>query len=408
MNSKHIFVFFSITVIMGCATEPKKRIWDEPHTSISFEYLSDGTNYRRNPHRSSNVTYRLLPMDGGAFDLKTIKVGKEFKRILKASGMDESDNPDMIVFFSFKYDGVSSKEQSIPYAIKGQTGISSATTTGTVIGGNVHMRTTVIPTYGTTGYGEHKYTTYSDTYTISMVALDAVGYKTGKPKQLWTVTAASSGTLLNEELNLKALLMSIKDNIGGSRDHSSKSKFLTKEQIVNPAPYNDLDVDGITEGANATIKQLNATAALHAPQPYSNKNINQELIKKINNWNVFCQKKDGEITGCGMTDAGITIFIERKNYDSSILIGSNESLSPGSDVCLELDGNNTCLKVGAREPNTPDVGYKVFKGDLFWKLEKAQLVKVAYLSDKEKNSRIENIDMSHYSDALETLRRSLP
>lgn len=387
--------------LAGCASQPTNEKSDESYTSISIEYLSNGTSYRKR-----NLTYKLLPMKGGEFDLKLIKVGKEFKRILKASGIEESSNPDIIVFFDFGSGGITSNEHSIPYAIKGQTGVASSTTTGTIIGGNISMRTTVTPTYGTTGYGEYKYKTYTTSYHLSMMAVNATDFKKGDPKQLWVVTAASAGPLFDEDLNLKAMLMAIKDHIGGYQDVSYASR-MTRGTIVNPPPHMELDVDGVTERSNLQLRKINDLLDLHKPQPYSKSNQNQEIIKKVNNWDVFCQKKDDKIIGCGMTDSGMTVFIEKKGYTATILVGRHELLSAGSEVCLELDADIACLKIEGQITDRSLPKYKAFGGDLFWRLEKTKQVKVSYAYDKG-TTHVDNVNMIYYLDALDILRRSLP
>jgi hypothetical protein len=390
-------------IVSGCASEPPIKKTYETSTIISINYLSNGTNYR-----NSKITYKLLPIEGGEFELRQLKVGKEFKRILKASGMEESDNPDIIVFFNFRSGGITEKEHSVPYAIRGQTGVASTTTTGTIIGGNINMRTTVIPTYGTTGYGEYKYKTYTDSYSLSMMAVDPDSLKKGNPKQLWWVFAASTGQIFGEELNLKALLMTVKDHIGSPRD-TSHSTSMTRGEILNPSPDMELDVDGVAV-------RKNQSTDLFSPQPYSISNKNQELKKVVNNWNIYCQKLDGKymgvkldgsIIGCGMTDnTGVTVFIQAKGYVGTILVGGKDLLLAGSDVCVEHDADITCLKVEDRKVNHSPSKHKTFSDDLFWKLEKAKQVKITYTSDKETISK--NIDMSNYSDALDSVRRSLP
>lgn len=81
-------------LLLGC-TSATRNVSEptETVTSISLEYLSNGTNYR-----NTNLTYKLVPMKGSEFDLRLIKIGKEIKRVLKTSGVEESNNPDIIVF----------------------------------------------------------------------------------------------------------------------------------------------------------------------------------------------------------------------------------------------------------------------------------------------------------------------
>lgn len=217
--------------VAGCTSQ---SIRDKPTAadyiaSTKLNYLSNGTNYTQ-----GNFTYMLLPMKGSESELKNIKTGKEIKKFLKASGMEESNNPDMIIFFDFGGGEVTSIERSIPYAIKGQTGISSATTTGAIYsGGNINLRTTVTPTYGTIGYGENKYTTHLDSHHLALLAIDANIPAKGDPTQLWLANVGSSGSLFDEDLSLRVMLMASKHYIGKEKDASSLRSW-TRDQIVNP------------------------------------------------------------------------------------------------------------------------------------------------------------------------------
>lgn len=398
-----LLVIFFVS-LAGCASQSTSDKNDAANilTSVGIQYLSNGTDYRK-----SNLTYKLLPINGSEFDLKLIKTGNEIKRILRTAGMEESSNPDVIVYFDFGSGEIKPIEHSIPYAIRGQTGVASTTTTGTIYGSNISLSTRVNPTYGVIGYGEHKYTTYIDSYHLSLLAIDVSSLKKGEPKQLWMAVAASSGKLFNESLSLKAMLMNIKDFIGRGNDVSF-SVHMKKEEITNPSHEMQLEVDQVTERSNLYLKQINDSYEINQPQPYSQSNQNQQAIKKIGNWVVFCQRKDGKTNGCGMTDNGITIFIEEKSHAATILVGGHEFLASGSDVCLEVDNEITCLEVEDKKDDRSPPKYKVFRDALFWKLEKAKHVMVSYTFDQEKVINTNNIDMSHYSGALDTLRRSLP
>ncbi|MDQ1315665.1 MAG: hypothetical protein QG662_1774, partial [Pseudomonadota bacterium] len=187
-SSTPVLVVIYFAFLAGCASQSTidKNDAVNSFTSVGIEYLSNGTDYRK-----SNLTYKLLPINGSEFDLKLIKTGKEIKRILKTAGMEESSDPDVIVFFDFGSGEIKPIEHGIPYAIRGQTGVASTTTTGMIYGNNISLITRVNPTYGVVGYGEHKYTTYIDSHHLSLVAIDARSLKKGEPKQLWMVVAAS-------------------------------------------------------------------------------------------------------------------------------------------------------------------------------------------------------------------------
>lgn len=371
-------------------------------TSIRLEYLSNGQSYR-----GSSFTYKLLPMKGGEFDLRLTKIGKEVKRVLKTSGLEESSAPDMIIFFDFGSGGIKEIEHSIPYAIRGQTGITSLRTTGTIFGNTINTKTTTTPQYGVIGQGEHKYTTYIDSYYLSLMAIDAKSLTQGEPKQLWTAILTSSGKLFDEDLSLKAMLTAIKDKIGTRRD-SSYSLHMTKSQIINPPHEMGLDVDTVAERSKDYLTQMNKTIESRSPQPYSQENATQSLVKQVENWTVFCQRTDNTINGCGMTDTGITVFIDAKNHTPTVLVGVGEHLAPESQVCLETDDEAQCIEVERHTADRHPPTKKSFGESAFWKLENSKKVQVTYTPDKQNVHNLHSINMNHYHEALGVLRDSLP
>lgn len=392
-----------LVFLTGCVSQPtnEKSNAGDSLVSISVEYLSDGTDYRK-----SGRTYKLLPMKGSEFDLKSIKVGNEIKRIINASGLKESNAPETIILFDFGSGGITPIEHSVPYAIRGQTGISSTTTTGTIYSNTINLTTTSTPVYGVTGYGEYKYTTYIDSHYLLLVALGAKSSTDGNQRQIWRAIVTSSGKLFDEKLNLKALLMAIKNYIGGKND-ATYSFHMKKEDIINPPREMELDVDAVAERADAYISRVNDLINTRVPQPYSAGNKNQELKGKVKDWSVFCQHVDGKNIGCGVSTDGVTVFVSEAGHAPLVLVGDHEFLAPGSEVCLEIDGESSCVKVGnpGADGNLPK--QKVFRESAFWKLEKAKQVRVSYLPANKNMANSKTIDMASYPEALSALRNSL-
>ncbi|MDZ7585567.1 MAG: hypothetical protein U0938_12175 [Thiobacillus sp.] len=403
MKTLMLALLFVLSALTGCASPPTKEKADggDSIVSIGIEYLSDGTNYRR-----SNIPYKLLPMKGSEFDLKLIKTGNEIKRIIKTSGLHESDDPDVIILFDFGSGGVTPIEHSLPYAIRGQTGVSSTMTTGTIYGNTINMTTTSTPTYGITGYGEHKYTTYIDSHYLSLVAIDAKSLNKGKPKEMWRAIVTSSGKLFDESLSLRAMLMAIKKHVGDKRD-AAYSFHMKKKDVINPPRELELDVDAVAERLDFYLRQVNDSISARAPQPYSPSNKNQELKNKVKDWVLFCQKWDGKSIGCGMSTNGITVFIDETSHAPLVLVGEHEFLAPASEACLEIDGEMSCSKVEGSTADSNPPKQKVFRDSAFWKLEKAKRVRVSYVLDSNKGADLKTINMTDYPEALNELRRSL-
>ena len=142
-------------------------------------------------------------------------------KVLSEKGFIKSiskSDADVIIFFAYGIGSPQIKNYQYSVPVFGQTGVSSASTTGnyntfgntTTYSGN----TTYTPTYGITGMTTH---TGSVTLYTRMLVLDAYDYQDlikNKTNQLWKVTAISEGQANDLRDIIPYLIISAKPYIG--------------------------------------------------------------------------------------------------------------------------------------------------------------------------------------------------
>lgn len=125
------------------------------------------------------------------------------ERALQEKGYKLTDNineAQVIVFLAYGISEPHESHYSYSTPVWGQTGVSSAYTTGSVYnyGGGTSSysgTTTYTPQYGITGYQSHSGTRISYTRHVVLDAYDLKEYqKTQKEVQLWRTTITSSGS----------------------------------------------------------------------------------------------------------------------------------------------------------------------------------------------------------------------
>ena len=108
---------------------------------------------------------------------------------------EDTNTADINVFLGYGISEPSEHQYSYAMPIFGQTGVSSASTYGSISGGNIMATTTYTPSYGVTGAVPMtgSYITY--TRQISLLAYDLKYYReTKKEKQLWKTEIVSTGS----------------------------------------------------------------------------------------------------------------------------------------------------------------------------------------------------------------------
>lgn len=174
---------------------------------------------------------------------------KEFssylRKVLTEKGMVESaaaDEADVVVFFGY---GIGEPRNEIyDYAVPifGQTGVSSARTTGSFTGGNVTANTTFTPSYGLTGVVPRSETLTIYDRWLRFAAVDAQSLKSGnKPVEKWRVNVKSSGSIGELRNIVPFMIFSAKDYVGISsmrvvqvkvKYKSNKVKKLINENLL--------------------------------------------------------------------------------------------------------------------------------------------------------------------------------
>ncbi|RAN38693.1 DUF4136 domain-containing protein [Hyphomonas sp. GM-8P] len=138
------------------------------------------TNSLSSPEVTAGQRYMVWPMDPAVqiSDLQFDEYAKYAERALESRGFtkaQESETPDIIVLLGYGIGAPETKSVSYSVPVFGQTGVKSATTTGTsnatAFGtgnyvnafGNYSQTTTYTPQYGVTGYqtGTRNYTVFT-------------------------------------------------------------------------------------------------------------------------------------------------------------------------------------------------------------------------------------------------------
>lgn len=185
---KLLFLLF-LAIIQGCATSPK---FDVNVNSIS------GTD--------SNLKNRYLLVPGlkdvNPDDLQFQEYSGYAEKALSQKGFVKANNfndADVVIFMSY---GIGEPQvHQYTYAVPtwGQTGVSSANTSGTVSAyGNsasYNTRTTYTPQYGITGHTTQIGTAITYTRYLQLDAIDVAEYKkSNSQKEVWKTTVMSTGT----------------------------------------------------------------------------------------------------------------------------------------------------------------------------------------------------------------------
>ncbi|MEL5392880.1 hypothetical protein [Serratia nevei] len=197
---KFIILIASILVLSGCAAR------NGPYVSI--DALSSG--------KSVGKKYFVFPGNEGLKNgdqLYFSQVERYLDRVLKDKGyvkVSNAKSADQAIFLTYWHDGGVSKSRDEVVPVWGQTGVSSATTYGTVTptyggGGMVNTTTTYTPTYGVTGSYAR---TVTDTYYSSGIRVesyDVAAFKSGSRVELWRTIATSTAMDFNDRRDIKML-----------------------------------------------------------------------------------------------------------------------------------------------------------------------------------------------------------
>lgn len=227
----------------GCASTASTRF------VVSVDALST-------PNAENMKSYVLIPGQEGvnADDLQFREYAEYLDRALAMRGfakVDDIKQADMAILVGYAIG--EPKEHVYSYSIPhfGQTGVSSSSTYGTVQSygggyGTYSGTTTYQPKYGITGYSSHVGTYTTFTRGLFLTAVDLKVYQeTEKIRELWKVTAISTGISSDLRLVFPYLVTAAQPYLGQSTD---------KKAVKITLRENDKRVVEIREG----IKQPNS------------------------------------------------------------------------------------------------------------------------------------------------------
>ncbi|CUZ53646.1 Uncharacterised protein [Serratia marcescens] len=197
---KVIITLVMAVFLSGCASN------NGPYVTV--DSLSSG--------KSVGKKYIVLPASAELKQndqLYFAQVEKYLDRVLKEKGyqkVSDKNIADQAIFLNYWHDGGVSNTREEVVPIWGQTGVSSATTYGTVTpsyggGGNLSTTTTYTPTYGVTGAVTQQVTDTFYSTGFKVESYDAAGLRSGKEESLWRTTAVSTAMDLNDRRDLKML-----------------------------------------------------------------------------------------------------------------------------------------------------------------------------------------------------------
>lgn len=204
-----MFLFLTALLLSGCVSN------NGPY--VSLDALSSG--------KSVGKKYIVLP---GKPELKSSdqlyfsQVEGYLDRVLKEKGyqkVQDKNIADQAIFILYSHDGGVSNTRDEVVPIIGQTGVSAATTYGTVTpmyggGGIVNTNTSYTPTYGVTGAYTRKVTDTFYSTSIRLESFDVAALKAHEEVSLWRLTATSTDTQFNDRRDIKMLLYISRPFIG--------------------------------------------------------------------------------------------------------------------------------------------------------------------------------------------------
>jgi hypothetical protein len=170
---------------------------------VGLEYQAHVDSFAH-PDLKTNLRYILLPgeKDMDPSDLQFLEFASYVEKVLAEKGYNKAqsaDKADIAIFLSYGIGDPQTHQASYAMPTYGQTGVSSATTYGTISSfggtGSYSGATTYTPTYGVTGYVPmvQSYTTYRRFLLIAGYELLASA-KYSKSVQLWKTEVLSSGS----------------------------------------------------------------------------------------------------------------------------------------------------------------------------------------------------------------------
>lgn len=220
-------LWLSVLLLSGCAN------MRPPTFHVNVDSIGDARE---------NKTYILLPgnKDTNPNDLQFKEYASYVNRALQEKGFIQAETfqeANVAIFLGY---GIGDpREHQYTYSLPawGQTGVSSAYTTGTVSSyggyGSYSGTTTYTPTYGITGSTTHSgsYTTYFRFMLLDAIDLDEYR-KSDKEVQLWKTTVTSSGSSGDLRRVIPILVAASKKYIGTNTGKKVKVELSEEDDQV--------------------------------------------------------------------------------------------------------------------------------------------------------------------------------
>ena len=183
MSSTRIIVMFAIAVaLVGCVTQPRVKM---VNTEIA--------TFHRLPDSLAGMTFVMVPSAEQANSLEYSAYAAQVRQGLSSHGLVEAPVESASIAVSFRYYIDTGKRVNISVPVWGQTGVSTASTTGTVSDSGYYNATTnYTPSYGVTGYRNQAINVF--TRRLDLVLFDAENRAGGDQKPLYESHAVSTGT----------------------------------------------------------------------------------------------------------------------------------------------------------------------------------------------------------------------
>jgi hypothetical protein len=211
--------------------------------SRSLRYISDVDSIALSD-QSVGRHYLLLPGNQGSTpdDLEFLEYARYVETVLAPLGFSKASteqDADIAIFLSYGVGAPETHQVTSSSPVYGQTGVSSATTMGTImpLGGGMASysgNTTYTPQYGVTGYQtqSHSYTTY--TRSLQLIAYDVAAYRhEKKQRQVWKTSVISSGSSNDLRLVLPYMVAAMKPYLAGNTGRSVRVELLEKDPAVD-------------------------------------------------------------------------------------------------------------------------------------------------------------------------------
>jgi len=210
--------------------------------SRSLLYISDVDSIALSD-QSVGRRYLLLPGNQGSTpdDLEFLEYARYVETVLTPLGFSKASteqDADIAIFLSYGVGAPETHQVTSSSPVYGQTGVSSATTSGTImpLGGGMASysdNTTYTPQYGVTGYQthSHSYTTY--TRSLQLIAYDVAAYRhEKKQRQVLKTSVVSTGSSGDLRLVLPYMITAMKPYLAGNTGRSIRIELKEDDPTV--------------------------------------------------------------------------------------------------------------------------------------------------------------------------------